>query len=132
MEKQIVIKHHSNETPYKIKDITNYLGLFSDSNDKMFCNFRLATNEANIMDEISCLDYVKIAKGNNYEKHFDCEVVVCLKNMEHFLNIVEKYQLNVMIVYDNVKVFVNDNDGDFIIIDSNHKKFNLIKSFKNH
>mgnify|MGYP006894372908 CR=1 FL=1 len=27
-----------------------------------------------------------------------------------------------------IKMFINDNDGDFVIIDSKHKKYNIIKN----
>ena len=49
----------------------------------------------------------------------------------HVLNIIEKYELNVMIYCDGIKIFINDNDGDFIIINSSHRKYKTIKNKNN-
>ena len=33
-----------------------------------------------------------------------------------------------MIDCNGIKMFINDNDGDFIIINSSHRKYNMIKT----
>lgn len=139
MERQIMIRHQSNEITLKIRNIINYLSLFAGSNDKIICNFCLNMDKLNILEEIKCIiqyndidEVVKIETNKSHEKYSDYKLVVCLKNMEYFLNVVEKYELNVMIAYNDIKVFINDNDGDFIIIDSNHENYNVIKKHKNN
>ena len=54
-----------------------------------------------------------------------------MNNVVYILNLIEKYELNVMIYCNDIKMFINDNDGDFIIINSNHKKYNIIKNKNN-
>ncbi|MBR2617586.1 MAG: hypothetical protein IKC56_05095 [Clostridia bacterium] len=132
MEKQIIIKHRSKDITLKIKEIMICLRLFVNVKDKVICYCRLNLKQTNVLDKIkfleqcNILDCVKIETFKNQET-IDCEVVVYFEHIEQFLNIVEKYELNVLILQNNIKVFINDNDGDFIIINSNHEKYNTIR-----
>ena len=51
-----------------------------------------------------------------------------MDNVIHILSLIENYELNVMIYCNGIKMFINDNDGDFIIINSNHGKYSMIKN----
>ena len=61
------------------------------------------------------------------KKSYNFNIVTGMNNIIHILNLIEDYELNVMIYCNGIKMFINDNDGDFIIIKSNHAKYSMIK-----
>ena len=131
MEKQIMIKHSSNDRTVKIKNIISYLELFVDSpNDNIIFNCCLKENQSKIIDEIMHLDNVDISNVETDKKFHKYDIVIGLDNVVHFLDLIENYELNVMAYCNDIKMFINDNDGDFIIINSNHKKYYSIKNKK--
>lgn len=131
MEKQIMIKHSSNDRTVKIKNIISYLELFVDSpNDNIIFNCCLKENQSKIIDEIMHLDNVDISNVETDKKFHKYDIVISLDNVVHFLDLIENYELNVMAYCNDIKMFINDNDGDFIIINSNHKKYYSIKNKK--
>jgi len=131
MEKQIMIKHSYSDRSLKIKNIISYLELFVDSlNDKIVINCRLNSNQSKIIDEIMHLKHLDVVDSINLEaekKHYNFNITMGMDNVIHILNLIENYELNVMIYCNGIKLFINDNDGDFIIINSNHGKYNIIK-----
>lgn len=54
-----------------------------------------------------------------------------MDNVIHVLDFIENYELNVMMCCNGIKMFINDNDGDFIIINSKHEKYSMIKNKNN-
>lgn len=134
MEKQIMIKHKNNEISFKIKNIVDCLRLLLISNEKIVCSFRLYPKDFNALREIKYLEecdkVIKIESIEDGRGYLDYNVIVYLQNIESFLTVIEKYELNIMIYCNNVKIFLNDNDGDFIVINSNHKDYNAIKKLK--
>ena len=69
MEKQIMIKHSSNDRTVKIKNIISYLELFVDSpNDNIIFNCCLKENQSKIIDEIMHLDNVDISNVETDKK----------------------------------------------------------------
>ena len=134
MEKQIMIKHKNNEISFKIKNIVDCLRLLLISNEKIVCSFRLYPKDFNALREIKYLEecdkVIKIESIEDGRGYLDYNVIVYLQNIESFLTVIEKYELNIMIYCNNVKIFLNDNDGDFIVINSNHKDYNEIKKLK--
>ncbi|MBR7160769.1 MAG: hypothetical protein IKD20_07030 [Clostridia bacterium] len=131
MEKQIIIRHKNSDLTSKINTNIAYLEMFVNSNDKMVCSFRIGKNESYIIDEIMRLESLhKISVVNIGKKNCDYEIISCLKNIEQILNIIEKYELNAMIYCNDIKLFINDNDGDFIIIDSKNERYKAIKKIK--
>ena len=134
MEKQIMIKHKNNEISFKIKNIVDCLRLLLISNEKIVCSFRLYPKDFNALREIKYLEecdkVIKIESIEDGRGYLDYNVIVYLQNIESFLTVIEKYELNIMIYCNNVKIFLNDNDGDFIVVNSNHKDYNAIKKLK--
>lgn len=132
MEKQIMIKHPYSDKTFKIKNIIRYLELFVDSsNDKIVFNFCLNANQSKIIDEImhlQCLDDGDIINVETDKKYYKFDISIGFDNVVHILNFIENYELNVTIYCNDIKMFINDNDGDFIIINSKHKKYNTIKN----
>ena len=132
MEKQIMIKHPYSDKTFKIKNIIRYLELFVDSsNDKIVFNFCLNANQSKIIDEImhlQCLDDGDIINVETDKKYYKFDISIGFDNVVHILNFIENYELNVTIYCNDIKMFINDNDGDFIIINSKHKKYNAIKN----
>ena len=120
MEKQIMIKHKNNEISFKIKNIVDCLRLLLISNEKIVCSFRLYPKDFNALREIKYLEecdkVIKIESIEDGRGYLDYNVIVYLQNIESFLTVIEKYELNIMIYCNNVKIFLNDNDGDFIVI----------------
>lgn len=132
MEKQILIRHSYSDKTFKIKNIIRYLELFVDSsNDKIVFNFCLNANQSKIIDEImhlQCLDDGDIINVETDKKYYKFDISIGFDNVVHILNFIENYELNVTIYCNDIKMFINDNDGDFIIINSKHKKYNTIKN----
>ena len=65
------------------------------------------------------------------KKHYNFNITTSMDNVIHILSLIENYELNVMIYCNGIKMFINDNDGDFIIINSNHGKYSMIKNKNN-
>lgn len=129
MEKQIRIKHSYSDRTFKIKNIISYLELFVDlPNDKIVFNCCLKANQSKIFAEIMHLDDADIINVETDKKHHKFDIVISLDNVVPLLDLIENYELNVMVYYNDIKMFINDNDGDFIIINSNHKKYYTIKN----
>ena len=132
MEKQIMIKHSYSDRTLKIKNTISYLELFVDSlSDKIVINCCLNANQSKIIDEIMRLKHSGIVDSINLEidkKHYNFNITTSMDNVIHILSLIENYELNVMIYCNGIKMFINDNDGDFIIINSNHGKYSMIKN----
>lgn len=135
MEKQIMIKHSYSDRTLKIKNTISYLELFVDSlSDKIVINCCLNANQSTIIDEIMRLKHSGIVDSINLEidkKHYNFNITTSMDNVIHILSLIENYELNVMIYCNGIKMFINDNDGDFIIINSNHGKYSMIKNKNN-
>ena len=132
MEKQIIIKHSHSDRSSKIKNIISYLELFVDSlNYKININCCLNANQSKIIDEIIHLGVVDNIDLKTSKKYYNFNITINMDDVIHVLNIIEKYELNVMIYCDGIKIFINDNDGDFIIINSSHRKYKTIKNKNN-
>ena len=132
MERQIIIRHKNSDLTSKINTNIAYLEMFvNNSNDEMVCSVRIGKNESYIIDEIIRLESLhKISVVNKFQKYGDYEIICCLKNIEQILNIIEKYEINAMIYCNDIKLFINDNDGDFIIINSKNERYKAIKKIK--
>jgi len=135
MEKQIMIKHSYSDRTLKIKNTISYLELFVDSlSDKIVINCCMNANQSKIIDEIMRLKHSGIVDSINLEidkKHYNFNITTSMDNVIHILSLIENYELNVMIYCNGIKMFINDNDGDFIIINSNHGKYSMIKNKNN-
>lgn len=132
MEKQIMIKNKYSDSVFKIKSIIEYLELFVDSlNDKFVFDCCLNANQHKVINEIICLKDlgdVDIIELESDKKCYKFNIIISLNHIVHILDLIEKYDLNVMIYCNDIKMFINDNDGDFIIINSTHKKYDIIKN----
>ncbi len=131
MEKQIVIKHSYSDIAFKIKNIVSYLKLFIDSNnDKFIFNFSIKKNQSKIVDELKNLNQLNsiyILNEKTSKNLYNIDIACDLDDVISILDIIEKYQLCVMISCNDIKMNVNDNDGDFIIMNTKHKKYQTIK-----
>lgn len=130
-----MIKHSYSDRTLKIKNTISYLELFVDSlSDKIVINCCLNANQSKIIDEIMRLKHSGIVDSINLEidkKHYNFNITTSMDNVIHILSLIENYELNVMIYCNGIKMFINDNDGDFIIINSNHGKYSMIKNKNN-
>lgn len=135
MERQIVIQYSNGNTLLKVKKIAACLGEIVDADDTIICNICLNSKDLDItsrietLKQLNLIDMVEITPLKGQEQNRTCNLMIHLCNIEHFLMIVEEYEFNALIMAAGVKLFINDNDGDFIIIDSKHKKFHKVKSF---
>lgn len=77
---------------------------------------------------LQCLDDGDIINVETDKKYYKFDISIGFDNVVHILNFIENYELNVTIYCNDIKMFINDNDGDFIIINSKHKKYNTIKN----
>ncbi len=132
MEKQIMIKYLYSDKIFRIKNIISYLELFFDSSsDKFIFNFSLNKNQSKIINEIRSLNNfggINIINVETYKNYYNFDIASDFNNVIHILEIIENYELCVVIYCNDIKMFINDNDGDFIVINTRHKKYKLIKS----
>lgn len=132
MEKQIMIKYLYSDKIFRIKNIISYLELFFDSSsDKFIFNFSLNKNQSKIINEIrSLINFggINIINVETYKNYYNFDIASDFNNVIHILEIIENYELCVVIYCNDIKMFINDNDGDFIVINTRHKKYKLIKS----
>ena len=110
MEKQIMIKHSYSDRSLKIKNIISYLELFVDSlSDKIVINCCLNVNQSKIIDEIMRLQHLSVVDSINSEtdkKHYNFNFAIGMNNVIHILNLIENYELNVMIYCNGIKMFI--------------------------
>ena len=132
MIKQIVIKHTSKDIEIIIDDILKYLSVLFLSLDRITCCFNLYENEMAILAEIKqTLESVIIQKNTSKKlrakKYLDLELTILFSDITQLLKIIEKYELNVTIRCKTVVVCLNDNDGDFIVINSKDIRYLKLK-----
>ena len=136
MERRIIIKHHGHDELVKARKVIQYLKLFVDSNEKIICFFNVVDLSIQFVEEFETfekndkIEVVKAERKKGQRKYVEYEILIDWENIEWFLNFVERYELNVMILQNDVRVFLNDNDGDFIVINSHHEKYSRVKNFK--
>ena len=136
MEKQVVIKHLGDNIEEKINDIMECLNVFVLPNAFIECIFSLHESDYEFLDEIKELKVQKLVKTSqkrqltNHKECLNIKLTISFEKMVEFLRVVEKYGLNILVSYKQIKVFLNDNDGDFIIVDSNDESYRKIKNRK--
>ena len=135
MTKQIIIKHISNDIEVIINDILRYLDALIPSETRVVCSFCLHENDMTIWSEIdknieSAIVQKKANRKSVCKKEYlDIELSILYDDIIRFLQIIEKHELNVVIYYKSVIVCLNDNDGDFIVINSKDILYSKIKDF---
>ena len=73
------------------------------------------------------LNSIYILNEKTSKNLYNIDIACDLDDVISILDIIEKYQLCVMISCNDIKMNVNDNDGDFIIMNTKHKKYQTIK-----
>ena len=135
MERQIIINYCSNKIDEKINHIIQCLNLMECFNGTIACNFSLYNNNQEILEKLKTLkgcEVIQIERKRqavSKEEYFHLCIVVSFEIIEKFLQIIEKHELNIVMFWNKIKIFLNDNDGDFIIIDSKDSNYNKLKKF---
>lgn len=134
MEKQILIKHLNEGIENKINDIINHLKILIPQNSNINICFSLFKKEYKCFEEIKQLESSFILETKQkqslikHEEYLELKMIVAFKDIKKILQIIEKYEVNILITYEKVRVILNDNDGDFIIINSKDKIYKKLKS----
>lgn len=136
MEKQIVIKHSSNDTKTKIHNIMRFLDIFISRNSLIVCNFCLYEDCLVSLDEINDIKSATVQKNLKKsickKEYLDIELSIHYDDIIIFLQIVEKYDLNTVMYYKDIMICLNDNDGDFIVINSKDMLYPKIKEISKY
>lgn len=133
MEKLILIRHSSNDTNSVINDIIRYCNILMVSSLEAVCNFRLCKDQYNLLNKLEEFRNYKITKVEPKNgiilsgEHLDITIGLSHDEMKALLQIVVKNELNVTITFGAIKMVLNDNDGDFIIINTRNSSYNSIK-----
>lgn len=126
MERQIMIKHQKNDNTSKIEKIISLMKLYVDSRDEVICDFCLNNNQAELIEKIK-FNYKTFDVKRN-KKSCNCKIIIWFEYIEQLLNFIETYDINAFLFSNDIRLFINDNDGDFIIINTNHNKYNMINN----
>lgn len=133
MEKQIFIKHTRDDVDSMIYDIIRYFDAIMTPTLKVVCKFHLNKEQYNLLDKIKEYHDSKIVRVEPKNgmifcvEYYDIELCFSYDRLKALLQVVVKNELNVTIFCDSIKMVLNDNDGDFIIVDSRNPNYNFIK-----
>lgn len=133
MERQIFISHKKNDLDTVIKDLLKYFKVISFPNLPIFYEFGVKNLSDEYLKQFRNLkkSKLKISWKENVKKpnrsHFKVELAISFDDMEAFLKIFLKDDMSVSVNCNNILVSINDNDGDFMIINSKHELYRRLK-----
>lgn len=133
MKKQIIIKHSSNDAEIIINEIMKYLDILVPSQSRIICSFCLHEKDLPFWNDINkdIKSIIVQRKANRKSifknEYLDIELSILYEDIIRFLQAVEKYELNMVIRYKSALLCLNDNDGDFIVINSKDILYPKIK-----
>lgn len=137
MTKQIIIKHSSDDMDAIINDILKYLEVLIPAEARVICSFRLHGNDMTAWSEIGenlksvVVQKKAVRKSLTGKEYLDIELSISYDDIVGFLRIAEKHEINADIRYKSIVVCINDNDGDFVVMDSKDMLYSKIKKILN-
>lgn len=135
MERQIIINHTHSDVDNKINDILRYFDAIMSLDSTASCTFNLYPEQYDILKVIKVFQNSKVKKAksdaNNItgNEFFAVEIHFSGSQLHNLLQVVMKNELNALVCYDTIRLCLNDNDGDFFVV-NNDPNYKLIMSLQ--
>lgn len=126
MERQIIIKEIFNDKNFMVNYIVDYLLQIKKNN--IIFNFTIF-DEKVVLQELNKLKNSKIVINKMKDKAIQVEVLASDDEIKYLINLLKNYEINTVIICEKIKLFINDNDGDFIIIDTKNSNYKQLKNY---
>lgn len=126
MERQIIIKEIFNDKNFMVNYIVDFLLQIKKTN--IIFNFTIF-DEKVVLQELNKLKNSKIVINKIKDKTFQVEVLASDDEIKYLINLLKNYEINTVIICEKIKLFINDNDGDFIIIDTKNSNYKQLKNY---
>lgn len=126
MERQIIIKEIFNDKNFMVNYIVDYLLQIKKNN--IIFNFTIF-DEKVVLQELNKLKNSKIVINKMKDKAIQVEVFASDDEIKYLINLLKNYEINTVIICEKIKLFINDNDGDFIIIDTKNSNYKQLKNY---
>ena len=131
MEKQIFLKDFNRGKNAEINKIIEIFKCISVSKEKIHCDFIFNVSQQIISKGLKLLQKntdVEIICLPMNDKKICCNINVDLENIAIVLQFIKTYEICATFSTNEIKINLNDNDGDFVIIDSKNEKYKIIKN----
>lgn len=126
MERQIIIKEIFNDKNFMVNYIVDYLLQIKKNN--IIFNFTIF-DEKVVLQELNKLKNSIIVINKMKDKAIQVEVFASDDEIKYLINLLKNYEINTVIICEKIKLFINDNDGDFIIIDTKNSNYKQLKNY---
>ena len=136
MKKQVCIKHSSDDTYRVIDDILRYLDIIFVHGCEAVCKFNLYKDHYYLLNEVKKFSKYKISKIKPtcsfvlHGEYFDVELMVSRNEVKMLLQMIVPNELNAVIFCESISMVLNDNDGDFVVIDTKNDKYKAIMALQ--
>ncbi len=133
MEKQILLRNEIFINDRIVPDFICILNEFIDSKEKIYSEFSLSQEDYNLLQEIqkleSCAFITNTTRKRPISKKVYLEISISLdkKDLENLILVIKKYEINAIVNCNSLKLFFNDNDGDFLLVDTKIINYQKLK-----
>lgn len=133
MEKQILLKNEIFINDRIVPNFMYFLNEFIDTKNKIFSEFTLTQEDFYLFQEIqkieSCALITNIMRKRPISKkvYYKTSISLDIEDLEDLILIIKKHAINAIINCNSLKLFLNDNDGDFLIVDTKNVNYQKIK-----
>lgn len=124
MKKYITINTPNQNTKTQFDNIIKYLKMTLDNTNSIHCNFDIPNGRDDMLEKLKTLTDSKIIISK-HKKHININANISHNHLEEFIKICVSNEFTSSLDFNDIKIIINDNDGDFILIDS--KKYLAIK-----
>lgn len=124
MEKQILLK---NEIFINGKIVPNFMYIlneFIDSTGKLYSEFSLPQEDYNFLQEIQKIETCALISNTMRKRpiskkgYLEISISLDKKDLESLILIIKKHEINAIVNCNSLSLFFNDNDGDFLLVDT--------------
>lgn len=135
MEKQILLKNKIFINDRIVPNFICVLNEFIDTANKIFSEFTLTQDDYYILQEIqkieSCALITNTMRNRPISKkvYYETSISLDKKDLESLILVIKKHMINAIINCNSLKLFLNDNDGDFLVVDTKNINYQKLKDF---
>lgn len=133
MEKQILLK---NEIFINDRIVPNFICILNeliDTKNKIYSEFALTQEDYYLLQEIQKIESCALINNTMRKRpitkkvYYDTSVSLDKKDLENFILVIKKNTINAIINCNSLKLILNDNDGDFLVVDSKNIDYPKLK-----
>lgn len=133
MEKQILLK---NEIFINGKIVPNFMYIlneFIDSTGKLYSEFSLPQEDYNFLQEIQKIETCALISNTMRKRpiskkgYLEISISLDKKDLESLILIIKKHEINAIVNCNSLSLFFNDNDGDFLLVDTKNINYQKLK-----